>query len=424
MAVLEAKFVPDMMDASIKGAIMGALERLICDSTKLESIWPAASEALRQGSPILIGSIEIVVVPLDRIGAPAGASGAGVYIAYYAHADSEQRRLASPPLVVKVGDHQKLAQEYAGANAWPNLGPQAGEKFAFPFLLDDQDPSLSVLFAPFKSDFEIEQDGTRNRVVLRDLWKLLYDNTELAPGIDCDWQRIATLVARTLEAIALPHHGGFAKFRRKTLTYEDDYKWYLRGTREGGSKMHLPRLLFGTAESVSAFGTMWRNPVQVVDRLIADKSTFTGCYGSIHGDLHPKNIVLNSDDAVRIIDFGWAAAERHVVVDYLLLDANLRATTLPSQVSQADVLALARFLRPEQEVGELPEAVRSRGRIIKEEIWCRAREKVVDDWAAEYLTPLLLVAYGLLVHLDDARNQPAFVATVLALADEVGNSRP
>jgi serine/threonine protein kinase len=155
----------------------------------------------------------------------------------------------------------------------------------------------------------------------------------------------------------------------------------------------------------------------MVETLVASEQ-FEGMIGAVHGDLHPKNIVLDDDENARIIDFGWAQRESHVVLDYLLLDHNLRATTLPSQLGQSDVLRFAAFLRPSQDPTSLPSIVRSRASIIKEEIWRRALS-AVHDWDREYLIPLLLVGYGLLVHLDQARNQPALVATVLTLAREL-----
>jgi hypothetical protein len=42
-----------------------------------------------------------------------------------------------------------------------------------------------------------------------------------------------------------------------------------------------------------------------------------------------------------------------------------------------------------------------------------------NGWYEEYLVPFFLVAYGLLVHLESARNQRALLATVLASAQRI-----
>lgn len=75
-----ARFVPEMMEDAQQRALMGALERLL-DSDGLQAAWPAAFDAKKEGKAVPLGDVKIIVLPLDRIGAPAGASGAGVYIA-------------------------------------------------------------------------------------------------------------------------------------------------------------------------------------------------------------------------------------------------------------------------------------------------------------------------------------------------------
>jgi predicted unusual protein kinase regulating ubiquinone biosynthesis (AarF/ABC1/UbiB family) len=155
----------------------------------------------------------------------------------------------------------------------------------------------------------------------------------------------------------------------------------------------------------------------LIARLCAEE--FEGVLGAVHGDLHPKNIVIDGDEVARIIDFGWAQPASHIVIDYVLLDLNLRGTTLPSQLGEGEVLSLAGFLRPGQDKATLNGMARRRAEIIEQEIWARAQKSAVTDWEREYLVPMLLVGYGLLVHLDSARNQPALVATVLSLAGEL-----
>lgn len=401
------------MEDAHQRALIGALERLLGGNT-LKSVWPAAFDAKNGGKPIPLGDVQMIVLPLDRIGAPAGASGAGVYIAYYSHAPKAgPARLASPPLVVKIGLADKLQEEKNGADSWPSLSPQDAERFALPFHLDLEDAEWSVLIAPFHSAFDVAEEGTRNNIKVRDLWRLLDDKDELLGLSEQHWAKVEQCVGQALDAVQSPHRATLAKPRRLSQPYSSAYNWYLRSTTGTGRLCHIPKLVFGSAPKVNAFGQTWDNPVLLVDELVSGR-VFSGLVGAIHGDLHPKNIVLNHENVARIIDFGWAKCDAHIVQDYLLLDLNLRGTTLPSQMAEADVLALASFLHPAQDVAMLPEPVRRRARIIKEVIWEKAMARAVQNWEDEYLIPLLLVAYGLLVHLDSARNQPALVATVLA----------
>ena len=103
-----------------------------------------------------------------------------------------------------------------------------------------------------------------------------------------------------------------------------------------------------------------------------------------------------------------------------MLDINLRSITLPSQVDESAVFGIAGFLHGDRKPTGLRPAVRARVDLIHEHIWGRVKRRgIVEDWTAEYVIPFFMMAYGLLVHLDTARNQMALVATVLAAAEYI-----
>lgn len=408
-----AAFVPELMEDAQRHALKAALEHLLEDAA-IGDVWPALFDSNSSGRLIPLNEIEIVVLPLDRIGAPAGASGARVFIAYYSHTPTAGAQLvASPPMVVKIGSATSLREEKAGADGWPHLSQQEAARFARPIYLDDTDPNWAILVAPFHSLFETGETGVRNIVKLADLWQMLDNKNELLSLDAAHWQGVRRCVEQALDAVQSPHRASLAKPRRENRAYASAYDWYLRSTTRRGRLSHIPSLIFGTEPTVAMFGQTWTNPVPAVEELVASKS-FEGYFGAVHGDLHPKNIVLNHEHAARIIDFGWARRDAHIVQDYLLLDLNLRGVTLPSQMAESDILAIASFLDPGQQVDALPVSVQPRAEIIKDVIWQRAKQRAVNDWSNEYLTPFLLVSYGLLVHLDSARNQPALVATILS----------
>lgn len=147
-----------------------------------------------------------------------------------------------------------------------------------------------------------------------------------------------------------------------------------------------------------------------------------GTRGAIHGDLHPKNIVFDEDGLVYIIDFGWAKKNAHVVADYVLLDINLRSMTLPAQIAEEDIVAASSYLYPTDALPKGSNPLQERLIIVKEQIWdtaCTNEAVELDNWHKEYLVPFFIVAYGLLVHLEHARNQRALVATVLGAAKRI-----
>lgn len=419
------RLVPELMDKTHRHAVAMAAEELLADPELLRRVWPGAYDArFRKGLTLDHGEVELVVLHLDRIGAPAGASGAKVFAAYFVHrppASDNCAFLASPPLIVKLGDSRKLSAEAEIADKWPTLTGDVEARFALPITCR-RSGDLAVLWSPFRSSYDPDQGGQGQEVGLADLWKLLDPRGGDENPSSFDGALIESLIGETLHIMRAVHRGNRASYGRKQGTYADHYHRYLRRTTEvGGARHDLLRHLFGEEATTLRFGKAWPNPRLLIARIIEEKLSFHGVIGPAHGDLHPKNIVRGFDDAVQIIDFEWAHDHHHVIVDYLLLDLNLRAVTLPSHIPEDDVLRLAAFLDGANDASDLPASVAPRAKVIQDAIWKRARdgEKIVENWRAEYLIPYFLVAYGLLVYLDAARNQDALIATVLAAAKEI-----
>jgi hypothetical protein len=420
---VRARYMPDLMDEASASALMDAMERLL-SSDHLKEVWPAASDRKRDGKDIPLDQVDIMALSLDRIGAPAGASGARVFVAYYSfrNGGTVDDLLASPPLVIKMGPRDKLREEYEFTKKWPALRLDIRARFAMPITLDDANPDIAVLIAPFLSDYAPSDDGTRHRVGLDDLWRHLIQPAELKAIID--WDGTGRCIAKALALVDHVHRRNRGHYSRDDSSYWAAYEWYLRDTYAPpgppSSRAHIPELIFGVDPTVTAFGRKWTNPVMLIRDLMQPSKMHKSTVGAVHGDLHPKNIVLGANEDVHIIDFGWSRSDGPVVVDYLLLDINLRGTTLPSQYGEAAALAMGDFLDENQEPASLNSYLRPRAKLIKEQIWKPLKAKnIVVDWNSEYLIPLFIMAYGLLVHLDAARNQLAMIATVLCAAERI-----
>lgn len=427
VAKFRAAFIPDLMEKPAENAVRAALEEFF--ATHLERCWPAAYDAQRNyGNSIELENVAIVVLSLDRIGAPAGASGASVYIAYYTDCGDvaeHPRLIPSPPVVVKVGKSSSLKTEAEQSNLWPTLTPKVRSRFAFPTDFYDEYEDYAVLLAPFSSDFKPHCDGSRLDVNVDDIWQRIMNVKEVVKesgSVDYPpkgWQEVSKHIIFALDTVDNAHRAGLASYARENSNYIDHYDWYLRNTNpEGGhDNAQIPRKLFGMDEEVSAFGRKWPNPCNIVNTVLSGSYPFDAAVGPIHGDLHPKNIVLDDQDTVQIIDFGWAQKRRHIVIDYLLLDINIRAITLPSHLLENEILEFANYLYESQSFNDLPKNVRHRGHLVHDAIWSGLRNRqVVNDWDTEYIIPLFLVSYGLIVHLDSARNQTALNALVLTTA--------
>lgn len=422
------RVLPEILDRPSEQVLRAGLRDVF--EQELAQIWPGADEARRNGTPIPVDDVEFVVMPLERLGAPAGQSGSTVVFTYLRHAPSRGSDLlaSSPPLVVKIGPASGLKREYRQAKEWPRLAAQVDARFARPIWFGEklvpQYPEKAVLVAPFSSEWSLSLDGLSHEMRVNDIWRLLNDPAELT-GNYTSVNAARDHLTAVLSLFDPVHRRNRAEHQREARAYHVEYKRYLRQTAPRDGKLkneHIPVQLFGLNEFVEWFGKAWPNPVRIVDKVCTRGLTFQGCYGAIHGDLHPKNIAL-AGGIEYVIDFGWANSKAHVIKDFLLLDLNLRAITLPPQASEPEVLALAGFLEPGASMGSVGAFMKVRGEVIQSCIWSGAK-RVTKDWCREYVLPLFLVGYGLLVYLDTARNQAALIASVLSAAEMLRGRLP
>lgn len=401
---------------------MVSMAMLLSAPEKLKKVWPAAS---KQGDKFDPTDVEVVVVPLQRLGAPSGMSGAEVFVVYLRSARQEAGSLPpSRALVVKLQKQvQKLAAEKAAADAWP---AGTSKNFARPIHLYSV-RGYNVLVAPFRASVASIPDEHRLKFQLvLDLYRRILHQDSGA--VTSSGKSVEGCVEEVLNLVSQVHCQAWkdpANIQRE-LRYSEEYNWYLRDTNKPNSKAQKVLLnLFGEETNVQIFGANWPNPVKLVERIITTHDVFRGAYGPVHGDLHPKNIVFDHANKANIIDFGWATNGRHVVVDYLLLDINLRAMTLASQIAENELLGAAGCLAPADPLDIQDERLLWRISAVREVIWNIAQSKSAVSsaskkaWLHEYMIPYFLVAYGLLVYLDNAQNQRALIACVLAAAERI-----
>lgn len=408
----------DILPREVLLVVADALDDAL--GARRRSVWPATLRSGTLSKPpgndderAVASDVDMqrVLVPLARLGGVQGYSGASVFVAYFQ--DQGRRYLPSRPLVVKIGTHEKLSEELKRANCWPPHAHGEDSSFAcpwrlFPLNTGTATPADSVLIAPFSSVDALDSELTSYDLEIEDLWRVL-----TLPKKGDDPVAVLRGVYELMHGI---HRHGRIECERRGFKYGVAYRSYLRKLHT--SKRATMEALFGKAERTKLLGQTWPNPLRLVDKLVSGK--FDGAVGPIHGDLHPKNIVLDKSGRPRIIDFGWALPRGHVVVDYVLMEVNLRALTLSSQISHQAVLELAKMLDETDPIPKGPPLLASRASLIRDILWKSARAMgIVKDWTAEYLIPQFLVAFGLLKFLDSARNQHALLGTVLSLGKRI-----
>ena len=128
------------------------------------------------------------------------------------------------------------------------------------------------------------------------------------------------------------------------LEEDKGYEWYLRNNRPSRIEAILGELR-KVHDTFEFLGAQIYNPLYAI-REVHKKRTCK--VGPVHGDLHPKNIILDGNyQKVGLIDFAWSAYPRHTLVDYTLLENSLRFMLFPGFCSLPEQLEVDKLLLSE-----------------------------------------------------------------------------
>lgn len=372
-------------------------------------LWPVANgKSYEQLDPSL------VVAPLDRIGGEPGKSGSTVLSAYFLSVKGGHTT-TSFPLVIKIGCRHTLKTEEKNAESVLRSLQYQQEAFALPIQFNTY-PKLGILWTPFISGNSLQppQNGHFLNLWTRNYLDVLRANSQ------CDEQK--TLLEKAFK-ILNDIHGHSPRNQMKNLIKE--YKPYLRGIEDAKLWGKEWKALWGPKSEEKSWdlGRTWTNPFWVLSKL-SQMEQQPLCCGTIHGDLHPRNIVLTDEGLPRLIDFGWAQENAHIAKDYALLECNLRFVALRPDVPIRDLEAMARWVG----LNQRPPRVESS--------YCRERVSLIESFRQivkakfgedlederEYSWSLFLIALGLLKHIRHFDNQIAARLTVLSLASYVAKN--
>lgn len=366
---------------------------------------------------------ELVLVPLERVGAQQGFGGSHVMIGYFV-AKNPAKLTPSLPMVVKVSHktrHQALDDERKNANAVRPYVMYYKDSFASPIHYDYfPDENRAILWSPFSSAGSllkhVEQSANLD-LTFRDFWSLLRSGySQSDPNGDRMPNCLEALLKIYEWLVPLHQRGGQAV--AKNRSFGDEYKWYLRDFSEttgwGGT---LAQGWIGN--TVSEFGFEFANPLKVMDALCTHEAELF-C-GAVHGDLHPRNIVFSSSDVPHIIDFGWAQDDAHIAKDFVLMECNLRFVAFRPDIPWSDMVTLCNWI----DFDEDPPTFISQECTDQANLVYALRQQAKShfpsgsDWQFEYIVPLFLTAFGLLRVLASSDNQMMSRLMVLTLASHL-----
>jgi serine/threonine protein kinase len=190
--------------------------------------------------------------------------------------------------------------------------------------------------------------------------------------------------------------------KHRCITTQNHYTKYFRGHR---SAKRIAQILGRkrTRRQFVFLGERIMNPLKFL-RELPKKMVIN--QGAIHGDLHPDNIVIDSDLMPHLIDFAWAATHRDVLLDFVLLENSIRFWHFPA-ASDIEVQRIVdRVLLDENGADQIMRIRFSDDRTawyykrlasLVSAIRQRARAALGEDFAmSKYLMTQFIVLYGLL----------------------------
>jgi hypothetical protein len=111
----------------------------------------------------------------------------------------------------------------------------------------------------------------------------------------------------------------------------DDWEYF----REKGSEERIQSIISSIPQKDHLFKLIdYLGEKEIMDPIFALNSLFNrnhNCIlGPVHGDLHLRNIIIDKEDKPHLIDFKWADTNRHIFLDYVIMECSLRFYLLPS----------------------------------------------------------------------------------------------
>lgn len=415
---IEVDFLDEEVLKAIRLSADRLLMQLVTDEFLRRSTWPLLKNL--QEDHGVDKRPRLMLVPLDRLGALQGHGGGHVVIGYFFYPGANAT--SSRPMVIKtfqlppkVAD--KLKDEYARAELISSYTHDNGHYFALPIHFDEahEEGSYSVLWAPFTSNLWTFNPAKASRPSLKvhDLLQLIRDG---------EFGRIDDVISETFRVLMSLHQRSGKGCERSRSNLVDEYKDYLRGVEDTDYWAKTWRDVWtpGKNGKVRDFGRSFSDPFQILNRLQA-RPDASLCYGAIHGDLHPRNVVLTPKYAPRIIDFGWATEPGHIAKDFVLLECNLRFVAIRPNIPFKAMEDMARWVGfdddpPDNKDEYCNNLTKS---IVKLRQIAKKHFPEGTEWEVEYVLPLFLMALGLLKYLSGHDNQVAARLTVLSLAEYI-----
>jgi hypothetical protein len=287
----------------------------------------------------------VIVQPLERV----GFSGARVF-AFFPRGEH------SHPHVGKIHTKESITREVNGRELAYHFFQEARQKC---FCQDaDGGRDLAILAVPLVTNEENLVTELKDLLFQR---RASASTTPSSAGPD-DWFQYPT------ETILGIYEKLYQRNCRKTFegvkairnVLGAEYEWYLRHNRSE----RLVKAWLGTSrdiERIEIYGDSLPNPLQLVQRLLKVERNLP--VSTVHGDLHPSNVVLDGREDPHLIDFNWCKNDAHILKDFLVMECSIRFFMTPGHLNrtQQKIIDSALLEPTEDKVVSMLDALRGEG---------------------------------------------------------------
>jgi len=392
-----------------KRSLLSDTETLISESVvELANTYP---RIWRGNSPHLISAIDMV--SLDRIGGEYGFGGSRVFVAAINGEDENGKLVVSVPLLAKIVEGNqhyasKLLEEQA---RYANIKGLLGEKFhAVPLLIyPSRKESISsrILWSEFLDETIVHGLPSKAPNELRHYLE------------NSSWQEASGCLLATYKILEPAHRAG----NFSPITYFSHYKSYLRLDKDWSERLNGA---IGNQEYIQVLGSTVRNPMILIGKLQKNPEKTNGMarLSAVHGDLHPRNIIVGQIYRAMLIDFGWSQPTFHTIVDYALMEISLKFFYLPWHVNRKELVDFERQVLNNYLIKLNPSDPCLRGMFsILEIVRQQASnyiEKSDDNWfVVQYLLPLFFATMGTFAFASKVNNLGYLLLSAGLLAERI-----
>jgi hypothetical protein len=281
---------------------------------------PAEFSVFKKCLNAIPGANDVIVQPLWRI----GASGARVF-AFYPNGPN------SLPHVGKIHTRAGIERE------------KNGLKRAYPFFPDAQ----SQIFVANEGDLGmlaiqlIRDEGASGTTVTELKDRLFSFGSGSAESVS-SWRASEHKVLNILDTLYSEKcELSFRNVTTKSRRLQDEYEWYLRKNRTE----NIMRTWLGSErdkKNVNIYGATLPNPLLTIRKLLALRRNLP--LSTVHGDLHPSNVMLDRRGEPHLIDFSWCSNDAHILKDFLVMECSVRFLMIPQRLGHTARMILDKTL--------------------------------------------------------------------------------